>query len=79
MQCWRVRLDVTKPARKLAVVTMFSVIPTTQTKQSPRPEDVADLEAQSPVLLLCVLPHSICLFISRMEDLSGDPLGYFLF
>lgn len=48
MQCWRVSLDVTKPAHKLAVVTMFSVIPTTQTKQSPRPEDVGRFGGTKP-------------------------------
>lgn len=73
---WRVSLDVTKPACKLAVVTVFSLIPTPQTKQSLRPEDVGSFGGTKPrVPAGCLATQHLCLSALRMKDLSGDTLG----
>lgn len=73
---WRVSLGVTKPAHKLALVAMFSLILIPQTKQSLRPEDVGSFGGTKPsVPAGCLAIQHLCLFALRMEELSGDTLG----
>lgn len=69
-------LDVTKQACKLAVVTIFSLILTPQTKQSPRPKDVGSFGGTKPdVPAVRLATQHLSLFVLGMEDLSGDALG----